>query len=83
MVMTQRLGTEAVSKPAARPPGVRAKRAAWPLDGRTREGRKLRGVVRSLADQVGVVPAITVTVHLIVLRGGRLQGIGELYALSP
>jgi hypothetical protein len=41
----------AVTKPTAHPPGVRARRAAWPLDGRTKESRKLRRLVADLSRQ--------------------------------
>ena len=41
----------AVTKSAQRPLGVRARRARWPLDGRTRESRKLRALVADLSRQ--------------------------------
>jgi hypothetical protein len=41
----------AVTKSAQRPLGVRARRARWPLDGRTRESRKLRALVTDLSRQ--------------------------------
>jgi hypothetical protein len=41
----------AAAKPAQRPLGVRARRARWPLDGRTRESRKLRALVADLSRQ--------------------------------
>jgi hypothetical protein len=41
----------AVTECAQRPPGVRARRAAWPLDGRTKESRKLRRLVADLSRQ--------------------------------
>jgi hypothetical protein len=44
----------AVTKCAQRPPGVRARRARWPLDGRTRQSRQLRRLVRELATRFNV-----------------------------
>jgi hypothetical protein len=44
----------ATTKPAAHRLGVRARRAAWPLDGRTKESRKLHALVADLARQFRV-----------------------------
>jgi hypothetical protein len=44
----------AVTKSAQRPLGVRARRAAWPLDSRTRASRKLRRLVADLGVRFGI-----------------------------
>jgi hypothetical protein len=41
----------ATTKTTTKPLGVRARRARWPLDGRTRESRKLRALVSDLSRQ--------------------------------
>jgi hypothetical protein len=42
------------AKPAAHRLGTRARRAAWPLDARTRESRKLRRLVAELGARFGI-----------------------------
>jgi hypothetical protein len=44
----------AVTECAQRPPDVRARRAAWPLDARTRESRKLRLLATELGHRFSV-----------------------------
>ena len=47
-------GQLASTKSAKRPLGVRARRAAWPLDARTRESRKLRLLATELGHRFSV-----------------------------